>query len=293
MRRACLLPLLLLALAGCAGLPAVDRPAIASEAHPACRTQTNLGRIASAYRPDPLHSGFRLMPLGSFSLDTRVRAGTPRRRCRWTCSTTTSRTDETGRWLLRALRDAAARGVRVRLLIDDFYTSGARRVLPRLCRASRTSRCGCSTPSSMRRDGGQATRFVSAVGDWKRVNHRMHNKLFIADGAMAVIGGRNVANEYFLRSASRQLHRRRRLRRRLRGRRRCRALFDRYWNSDAGVPAASRRARQPLDAAELRATLRRSGPARQLTPPPAAAAAERHARLRPDQATTSTTAGSA
>ncbi|MEO7338759.1 MAG: phospholipase D-like domain-containing protein, partial [Caldimonas sp.] len=36
-------------------------------------------------------------------------------------------------------------------------------------------------------------------GDWSRVNHRMHNKLFIADGAMAVIGGRNVANEYFLR----------------------------------------------------------------------------------------------
>mgnify|MGYP006149074501 CR=1 FL=1 len=30
----------------------------------------------------------------------------------------------------------------------------------------------------------------------------MHNKLFIADGAMAVFGGRNIANEYFLRSAS-------------------------------------------------------------------------------------------
>ena len=66
-----LLPLLLLALAGCASLPDVNRQAIASEGI-AASPQTNLGRIASAYRPDALHSGWRLMPLGSYSLDTRV-----------------------------------------------------------------------------------------------------------------------------------------------------------------------------------------------------------------------------
>ena len=85
------------------------------------------------------------------------------------------------------------------------------------------------------REKGKATRFLASVGDWKRVNHRMHNKLFVADGAMAVIGGRNVANEYYLRSkddnfidvdafavgfivAPAQ------------------ALFDRYWNAQAVYP---------------------------------------------------------
>ena len=105
--------------------------------------------------------------------------------------------DETGRYLLRALRDAAERGVRVRLLIDDFYTSGEDDFFL-ASPPTRTSRCASSTRSAARA-ARPDRRFAASVGDWTRVNHRMHNKLFIADGAMAVIGGRNVANEYFLR----------------------------------------------------------------------------------------------
>jgi len=52
------------------------------------------------------------------------------------------------------------------------------------------------------RGGGVASRYAASLFDFGRLNHRMHNKLFIADGAMAVIGGRNVANEYYLRGAS-------------------------------------------------------------------------------------------
>ena len=108
LRRALVLPLLLLALAGCASLPAVDRPALASEGIPVS-TQPDLGRIASAYLPEPLHSGFRLMPLGSYSLDTRVELA---RRAQVSLDVQYYHfaTDETGRWLLRALRDAALRG---------------------------------------------------------------------------------------------------------------------------------------------------------------------------------------
>ena len=43
-------------------------------------------------------------------------------------------------------------------------------------------------------------KYLASIFDIRRLNHRMHNKLFIADGAIAVMGGRNVADEYFTRS---------------------------------------------------------------------------------------------
>ena len=112
----------ILLLAGCSSLPVVDRAPITSEAIPLSKA-TTLGRIASSYRPVEDHSGFRLMPLGTFSLDTRVQLA---RRAEVSLDVQYYHfeMDETGRWLLRALRDAAERGVRVRLLIDDFYTGG-------------------------------------------------------------------------------------------------------------------------------------------------------------------------
>ena len=224
---------LLLALGGCTSLPKVDRQAIASEAIP-LSPNTTLGRIATAYVPSPDQSGFRLMPLGKFSLDTRVQLA---RRAEVSLDVQYYHfeNDETGRWLLRALRDAAERGVRVRLLIDDFYTSGNDELFLAFA-AHKNVEVRIFNPFFVARNGGQATRFLLSVGDWKRVNHRMHNKLFIADGAMAVIGGRNVANEYFLRSTHGDnfidvdaftvgwvlppLQ----------------GLFDRYWNADAVYP---------------------------------------------------------
>jgi putative cardiolipin synthase len=48
--------------------------------------------------------------------------------------------------------------------------------------------------------GSLLNKYTSSLFDFNRLNHRMHNKLFIADGAMAVAGGRNIADEYFMRS---------------------------------------------------------------------------------------------
>lgn len=223
-------------LAGCGTLPSIDRTAIETTAIPMSR-ESGLGRIASAFRPSPELSGFRLMPLGTYSLDTRVQLA---RRAQVSLDVQYYHfeMDETGRWLLRALRDAAVRGVRVRLLLDDFYTTGHDELLLAFA-AHPNVEVRLFNPFVVARDGGQARRFLSAVGDWKRVNHRMHNKLFVADGAMAVIGGRNVANEYFLRSQNGEnfidvdafavgfiiepLQ----------------ALFDRYWNADAVYPLKS------------------------------------------------------
>jgi putative cardiolipin synthase len=57
-------------------------------------------------------------------------------------------------------------------------------------------------PFCCNRSGGVGARYTASIFDFGRLNHRMHNKLFIADGVMAVAGGRNIADEYFLRSES-------------------------------------------------------------------------------------------
>lgn len=255
---------LLLLLSACGTLQPVDRKAIASEAIPLSKA-TTLGRIASSYRPVPDHSGFRLMPLGSYSLDTRVQLA---RRAEVSLDVQYYHlhSDESGRWLMRALRDAALRGVRVRLLVDDFYTSGEDELFLGLA-AHPNVEVRIFNPFCCLRSQGQLMRFVGQIGDIKRVNHRMHNKLFVADGAMAVIGGRNVANEYFLRNSMGlnfidvdafvvgwlidPLQ----------------GLFDRYWNADAVYPigAVARTGKTP---AELRALFDQATGADTTPPPP-------------------------
>jgi putative cardiolipin synthase len=251
------------ALGGCSSLPVIDRDAIHSDAIP-LSTATTLGRIAKSSAPSPEVSGFRLMPLGLFSLDARVQLA---RRAEVSLDVQYYQfaNDETGRWLLRALRDAADRGVRVRVLIDDLYTGGDDPLWLAFA-AHKNVQVRLFNPFCCARDHGQGTRFIASATAWSRVNHRMHNKLFIADGAMAVIGGRNVANEYYLRSSSENfvdvdaftagwivppLQ----------------YLFDRYWNSDPVYPLEAI-TRTDVAPAELRARFEQwTGPA--ATPPPA------------------------
>ena len=255
--------LVLAMLAGCATpLPHIDRRAAASEAIP-LSTASTLGRIAMASQPEPAVSGFRLMPLGSFSLDTRTQLAR-RAEVSLDLQYYHFENDETGRWLLRALRDAALRGVRVRLLLDDYYTGGNDELFLGLAAYPNVD-VRIFNPFCCARDRGQNLRLLASLDDFGRVNHRMHNKLFIADGAMAVIGGRNVANEYYLRGTSDNfidldafvagwilppLQ----------------GLFDRYWNSDPVYPLQAV-ARSGLDPQALRDRFEAlTGPAG--TPPP-------------------------
>lgn len=108
---------------GCAtGLPKIDREAITQMAieQSSCAT---LGRIAQDSSPAPNQSGFRLTPLGTCSLNARLQLA-KRAESSLDVQYYHLENDETGRLLLRALYDAAQRGVRVRLLIDDLYTGG-------------------------------------------------------------------------------------------------------------------------------------------------------------------------
>jgi putative cardiolipin synthase len=113
------------ALAGCGTLPErVDHTA--SNALPAAPDGA-LPRIAQASTPDPSSSGLRLMPLGAYALDARIEL-ILRAQSSLDVQYYLVQNDRTGRLFMRSLRDAALRGVRVRLLVDDLYTAGADRM---------------------------------------------------------------------------------------------------------------------------------------------------------------------
>jgi putative cardiolipin synthase len=184
------------ALASCAGLPRVGLgpPSSALPASP----HSALAQIVARSTPDPELSGFRLMPGGAFALDTACSlCGAPSARS--TCSTYHVENHETGRHLLRLLRDAAQRGVRVRLLIDDLYTARTDELLLGLT-AHPNVEVRLFNPFTVGR-ARLSTRWLGVLFDFARANRRMHNKLMIADGAIAVAGGRNIGDRYFRRTA--------------------------------------------------------------------------------------------
>jgi len=156
-----------------------------------------LVRIARDSSPGAELTGFRLMPIGSYALDARVQLA---RRARHSIDAQYYQlnNDDTGRLLLRNLRDAAVRGVRVRLLVDDLYTVGSDELLRSFAAFPdvevRLFNPFCCGRTSITR------KYAASLADFGRLNHRMHNKLFIADGAIVVAGGRNIGDEYFMRS---------------------------------------------------------------------------------------------
>jgi putative cardiolipin synthase len=101
------------------------------------------------------------------------------------------RNDTTGTLLLEALRAAAARGVRVRLLLDDNNTAEMDGALALLA-AQPNVQVRLFNPFVMR-----GARLFGMLAHFKRLNRRMHNKSFTVDGHATIVGGRNVGDEYF------------------------------------------------------------------------------------------------
>jgi putative cardiolipin synthase len=103
--------------------------------------------------------------------------------------------DTTGRLLAREVLHAADRGVRVRLLLDDMYALGRERSLSaldahpgvevRLFNATRW------------RALGRAGMVLEMAFGGRHLNRRMHNKAWIADRRLALVGGRNIGDAYF------------------------------------------------------------------------------------------------
>lgn len=96
-----------------------------------------------------------------------------------------------GLLLLDALYRAAQRGVRVRLLLDDNGIPGLDRLFATL-NAQDNFEIRLFNPSTVR-----WPKYLGYAIDFFRMNRRMHNKSMIVDGTAAIIGGRNIGDEYF------------------------------------------------------------------------------------------------
>ncbi len=101
------------------------------------------------------------------------------------------RPDTSGIMLFYDILNAAERGVRVRLLLDDNNTQGMDDLISVLD-SHPNIEVRLFNPFTNRK-----LRFLGYLIDLKRLNHRMHNKSFIVDGQAAIIGGRNIGDEYF------------------------------------------------------------------------------------------------
>ena len=144
--------------------------------------------------------------------------------------------DATGRVVAQHLLSAADRGVRIRLLLDDANLEGQRSMLDAMD-AHENIEVRLFNPFQTR-EPSTPSFIVQILLEGSRLNRRMHNKSFIVDNRIAVIGGRNIGDDYFdagvesnfrdldliaigpvVGEASRS--------------------FDDYWNCDAAVPVTA------------------------------------------------------
>lgn len=102
--------------------------------------------------------------------------------------------DSSGKLLLSELLHAAKRGVRVQLLIDDLY-AGDNRFLEMVAHQPGIE-VRLFNPFWLR-GWRPLTLLLEGLLSFRRINHRMHNKLLLVDGSQAVIGGRNIGDHYF------------------------------------------------------------------------------------------------
>ena len=169
--------------------------AIRSEALPDPQT-TRLGRLVAAEEGNRNLSGIHLLSSGDEALADLVALADHAERTLDIQYYIIHQDDSAG-ILLHHLRLAADRGVRVRVLVDDLNTAGEDRRFMHLGEHANVEvRVFNPFP------GGRFatwTRFVASASDIRRINHRMHNKLFVADNALAITGGRNIGDEYFTR----------------------------------------------------------------------------------------------
>jgi cardiolipin synthase C len=185
---------LALLLAGCVGLPRhVEKSRSEALPHP---ETTTLGRLVAGEESNKNLSGIRLLSSGDEALADLIALADHAERT-LDIQYYIIHQDDSARILLHHLRLAADRGVRVRVLVDDLNTAGEDRRFMHLGEHANVEvRVFNPFP------GGRFatwTRFLASAGDIRRINHRMHNKLFVADNALAITGGRNIGDEYFTR----------------------------------------------------------------------------------------------
>jgi len=176
-------------LQGCAGVP-FDYPKTASTHHPAS-AHTHWGAIDVAWEEQHgAESGFIGLGHGIDGLGARLRL-MERAEATIDAQYFILKKDLAGTLFAGELLRAADRGVRVRLLVDDIFSPGVDAPFTLL---DRHHNIEVRIFNPVARGG---PRYWNYVWDFRRANRRMHNKSFIVDNAMAVVGGRNIGEEYF------------------------------------------------------------------------------------------------
>jgi len=243
-----LLAAALAACAACASLPPPP-PKPVARAWPQPEA-TELGALAAAAAPNLRFSGFRLLASGEDALAA-LAALADHARHTLDLQYYLIRDDASTRALLGRVDAAARRGVRVRVLLDDLNTAGADDALLCLTRHPNIElRLYNPFPAGR---GSTLTRVLASIRDVRRINQRMHNKMFVADNAIAATGGRNLGDAYFVQSLAsnfvdldviaagpvvRDLS----------------ASFDRFWNSDLAYPLRTLVTKDPDCAGPLAAS---------------------------------------
>ena len=231
-------------LAGCSSLPSdVDRPVSTALADP---QNTRLGQLVQARAAKAgTHndSGFALVGDAQLAFTTRmalIKAAQKTLDIQYYAIFADDTTDR----MFDALREAAGRGVRVRILLDDFNTSGKNaQVLKLAFEKNIELRLFNPIPGGR---GSMVLRILSNLKDLARMQRRMHNKMMVADNAVAITGGRNLGETYFGQSEGtnfididmlaagrivRDLSR----------------SFDQYWNHPLAYPAPSLMTLEQID----------------------------------------------
>lgn len=174
--------------------------------------------------------------------------------------------------LLRGLVTAAERGVRVRILLDDFHSVGNNAQVLRLAYVPNIEMRLFNPVPGPR--NSTVMRAFSTLTDFHRAQQRMHNKLFLADNVIGIAGGRNLGDAYFDQDESgnfvdldvmaagpivQDLSR----------------SFDSYWNNQRAYPVQSLVSREELERMETseQAAARKAAQARLPNGMPQAAAA--------------------
>lgn len=177
--------------AGCSSLPTMENRSFTTALPAQEAQQTTMGKaIAKLGAKHPNQSGIHALadPHEAFAARALL-AGSAQRTLDvqyyiW-------HADLTGTLLFDALRNAADRGIRVRLLLDDHNTSGLDSLLAALD-THPNIQVRLFNPFMPR-----SPRWLSYITDFSRSNRRMHNKSFTADNIATIIGGRNIGDEYF------------------------------------------------------------------------------------------------
>ncbi len=183
------------ALSACTGLPQdVSRPASYALKNPA---STELGLLVQkrhAGVPGAAASGFRLLSGPEDAYGSRLALAQSAEKT-LDLQYYAIHADASTARLLRSVVAAARRGVRVRVLLDDFHSTGRDAQVMRLAFEPNIEMRMFNPVAGPR--ASKVGRIFSAVMDFSRAQQRMHNKLFIADNAMGVTGGRNLGDAYF------------------------------------------------------------------------------------------------